>query len=171
MPLRHARPALARLLRLITWAENIALITLLALMIGLAGAQILLRNLFDAGLVSVDQILRLLVLWVALLGAVTASRDEKHINLDVVSRWLPARARAASHALTSLFTLIVCVALAWHAARFVLDERAAGAVAFGSFPVWVAELILPVAFALIALRYLIHVQQHLRQVLARSPRP
>jgi len=168
MPLRLARPALKRLLRLITWVENLALIALLALMIGLAGAQILLRNVFDAGMVSVDQVLRLLVLWVALLGAVTASRDEKHINLDVVSRWLPTRARAVSHTLTSLFTLLVCVALAWHAARFVLDERTSGAVAFGTFPVWVAELILPVAFALIALRYLIHLRQHARRAFGRD---
>ena len=165
MPLRHVRPSLVRLLRLITWVENLALISLLTLMIGLAGAQILLRNVFDSGLVGIDQVLRLLVLWVALLGAVTASRDEKHINLDVISRWLPPRARAASHAMTSLFTLIVCAVLAWYAARFVLDERAAGAMAFAAFPVWIAELILPVAFALIALRYLIHLRHHARQAL------
>lgn len=164
MPLRHVRPSLQRLLRVITWVENFALITLLALMVGLAGAQILLRNVFDSGLIGVDQVLRLLVLWVALLGAVTASRDEKHINLDVISRWLPARARTASHAVTSLFTLIVCVLLAWHAARFVADERAAGAMAFAAFPMWVAELILPLAFALIALRYLIHLRRHLLQL-------
>lgn len=171
MPLRHARPALGRLLRVITWVENLALIALLALMIGLAGTQILLRNVFDSGMVGVDQVLRLLVLWVALLGAVTASRDEKHINLDVVSRWLPARARAVSHTITSLFTLIVCVVLAWHAARFVLDERASGTVAFGSFPVWIAELILPAAFALIALRYLIHLRHHTRRALGLDPVP
>lgn len=170
MPLRHARPALVRALRVITWVENLALIALLALMVALAGAQILLRNVFDAGLVSVDQLLRLLVLWVALLGAVTASRDEKHINLDVFSRWLPPRARAASHALTSLFTLAVCLALAGYAARFVLEERAAGALLFAGFPAWVAALILPAAFALIALRYLIHLRRHARLALGLDPR-
>ncbi len=63
MPTRHLPPALARLIRIVTWIENGLLIALLALMVSLAGAQILLRNLFDMSILDVDQLLRLLVLW------------------------------------------------------------------------------------------------------------
>jgi len=169
MPTRHLPPALARLIRLVTWIENGLLITLLALMVSLAGAQILLRNLFDLSILDVDQLLRLLVLWVALLGAVAASREGKHIRVDVLSRWLPARVRAGAQALTDIFTIGVCLLLAWQAVRFIRAE--AGVNAFGAVPGWAAELILPVAFALIALRYSLLLAHHLRQSLGREDIP
>lgn len=171
MPTRHLGPTLGRFLQIITWVENTLLILLLALMVGLAGTQILFRNLLDLSFVGVDQLLRTLVLWVALLGAVAASRSDKHINVDMLSRFLPPRLRAGTHVLTDLFTIGICAVLAWQAARFVADERAANLTAFGNLPMWIAELILPAAFALIALRYLLHLRHHLLQALGREVIP
>ena len=168
MSTRHLHPALARLIRIVTGIENGLLIALLALMVSLAGAQIVLRNLLDMSILDVDQLLRLLVLWVALLGAVAASREAKHIGVDVISRWLPGRIRAGVRVLTDVFTIAVCVVLAWQALRFVKSERGAHEMAFGALPIWVAELILPVAFALIALRYLLLLAHHVRQSLGRE---
>jgi TRAP-type C4-dicarboxylate transport system permease small subunit len=168
MPVRHLPPVLARLVALITRIENAVLILLLALMVLLAGAQIVSRNLLDLSLVGADQLLRLLVLWVAMLGAVAASRDGKHIRVDVVARWLPPRAQAAANALTDVFTIGVCLVLAWQAARFVVAERTSGELALGLLPAWIAQLILPAAFALIALRYLLRLNHHLRQALGRE---
>jgi TRAP-type C4-dicarboxylate transport system permease small subunit len=166
MHTRHLPPALARLIRIVTWLENGLLIALLALMVSLAGAQIVFRNLLDMSILGVDQWLRLLVLWVALLGAVAASREGKHIRVDVLSRWFPGRIRAGVQALTDLFTIGVCLLLAWQAWRFIQAET--GIKAFGTLPGWVAELILPVAFALIALRYSLLLAHHVRQCLGRE---
>jgi TRAP-type C4-dicarboxylate transport system permease small subunit len=58
-------------------------------MISLAFAQIVLRNGFDGGIVWADSLLRIMVLWIALIGAVVASRDQRHINIDLISRFLP----------------------------------------------------------------------------------
>jgi len=168
MPERHLPPALARLLRLVTWLENGLLITLLALMVSLAGAQILFRNLLDLSILGVDQLLRLLVLWVAMLGAVAASREAKHIGVDVLSRWLPPRTRAGVRVVTDFFTIVVCVLLSWHAVRFVLSERSSQEMAFGALPVWLAQIILPIGFALIALRYLLLLAHHVRQSLGKE---
>lgn len=165
---RHLPPALVRLLRLVTWIENGLLILLLAIMVSLAGAQIVFRNLLDVSILGVDQLLRLLVLWVAMLGAVAASREAKHIGVDVISRWLPARTRAGVRVLTDLFTITVCVLLAWHAMRFVESERLSNEMAFGALPVWMAQIILPVAFSLIALRYLLLLIHHARQSLGHE---
>src|SRR5271169_3830180 len=153
MPTRQLPPALARLIRIVTWAENALLIAMLALMVSLAAAQILLRNFLDISISGADQMLRLLVLWVAFLGAAAASREGKHIHVDAIARWLPGRIKAGVGALTDLFTFSVCLLLAWQALRFMQSERDVGEKAFGSLPVWVAEIILPLAFTLIALRY------------------
>jgi len=159
-----------RLLRLLIWAENATLISLLGLMVLLAGSQIIFRNLLNINLVGADQLLRLLVLWVALLGAVAASREDKHISVDLFSRLLSARTRSAVRVILDLFTVTVCVLMAWHAARFVATERAAGGMVSVLMPMWVAQLILPIAFALIALRYVLHLAKHVREaVTGRIP--
>lgn len=167
----HLPPVVARLLQAITWLENTILITLLTLMVVLAGSQIIFRNLLDLSILGVDQLLRLLVLWVALLGAVTASRDNKHISIDIFSRFLPARAHAIARVVTDLFTFAVCVTLAWHAARFVASERGTGEMAFALLPMWVAQIILPAAFGLIALRYLLHFGKSLRAAVSGRTEP
>lgn len=147
--------ALRRLLRLVAWLEDSLLIGLLALMVLLAAAQIIMRNFFGSGLIGADQLLRMLVLWLGMLGAVAASRGDRHLNIELLSRFLSERARILSRLAVDLFTFGVCALLAYHAGRFVLSEYEAGITAFGNVPAWLAGLILPVAFALIALRYLI----------------
>jgi TRAP-type C4-dicarboxylate transport system permease small subunit len=168
MSTRHLPPALARLIRVVTWSENALLIAMLALMVALAAAQILLRNFLDFSITGADQLVRLAVLWVALLGAIAASRDGKHIHVDAVVRWLPGRARAGAMALTDLFTLSVCLVLAWQALRFMQSARDSGEMAFGALPVWVAEIILPLGFLLIALRYALRLMHHVRQAFGRE---
>ena len=168
MPARHLPPALARLIRIVTWTENALLIAALALMVSLAAAQILLRNFLDMSIFGADQMLRLLVLWVAFLGAVAASREGKHIHVDAIARWLPGRIKAGVGALTDLFTLTVCLVLAWQSLRFMESARESGEMAFGSLPVWVAELILPLGFTLIALRYGLRLRHHILQALGRE---
>lgn len=168
MPTRLPASAFARLVKAVTWTENALLVAMLALMVLLAALQIVLRNFFDTGIFGTDQLLRLLVLWVAFLGAVAASREGKHIQIDIVARWLPDRIRAAVAALTDLFTVGVCLVLAWQGLRFMQDARESGEMAFRSLPVWVAESILPLAFALIALRYLLRVVHHVQQARGRE---
>jgi len=163
------RPSLvARLLRATGAVEDAILVLLLAAMIALAGTQIVLRNLIGGGILWADPLLRVLVLWVGLLGAVAATRDDKQITVDVLSRLLPPRARAAGRVVTDLFTAAVTAFLAFHSARLVLDERAAGTTAFASVPTWVCELVLPIAFGVIALRYLLLCITHFREAVRRE---
>lgn len=168
MPTRNLPPALARLIRIVTWTENALLIGMLALMVALAAAQILFRNFLDMSIFGADQMLRLLVLWVAFLGAVAASREGKHIHVDAVARWLPNRVKPAVVAVTDLFTLIVCLLLAWQALRFMHSARVSGEMAFGSLPVWIAAFILPLGFTLIALRYGLRFMHHVQQARGRE---
>ena len=171
MPARSLHPALARLIRIVTWTENALLIAMLALMVLLAAAQILARNFLDMSIPGADQMLRLLVLWVAFLGAIAASREGKHIHVDAIARWLPGRVKSGVVAITDLFTLGVCLTLAWESLRFIQDARASAEMAFGSLPVWVSALILPLAFTLIALRYGLRFMHHVQQARGREGLP
>jgi len=151
-----------RVLRVITVCEDVVLVSLLSAMIGLGVTQIILRNIFSSGLLWGDGLLRVLVLWVGMIGAVVATRQDKQITVDVLSRVLPERWRAGTRVVTDLFTGSVAVFVAWHAGRLVLIDMADGSVAFASVPVWMCELILPIAFLSIGVRYLAYAASHLR---------
>lgn len=141
------------------WLERIenGLIAVLVLtMVLLAGAQILLRNLFGSGIEWADPLLRALVLWTAMLGALAAARDDKHIGLDLVTHFVRGRARRASRMIALMFAAAISAAMAWYGANLVMLDYASGAFAFARVPSWGVELILPVGFALLALRLLIH---------------
>src|ERR1700693_82904 len=168
MPTRHLPPAFKRLVKIVTWAENALLITMLALMVSLAAAQILFRNFLDMSILGADQMLRLLVLGVAFMGPVAASREGKHIHVDAIARWLPVKVKSGVTALTDFFTLVVCLLLAWQSLRFMQSARVSGEMAFGGLPVWVAGSILPLAFTLIALRYALRFTHHVRQARGRE---
>jgi TRAP-type C4-dicarboxylate transport system permease small subunit len=153
MPKDPAPGAIPRVLRLLSLAEDAVLVVLLAAMILIAAAQILLRNFLDMGLAWGDQALRVMVLWLGLVGAVAASRDNKHINIEVLLRFMPQPAKVVSQAVVALFTVFVCAVIAFYACRFVYLDYRMGTLAFGNLPAWVVEIILPVGFSLIALRY------------------
>jgi TRAP-type C4-dicarboxylate transport system permease small subunit len=146
-------PALARALAVLHRVEDGALALLLGAMILLAPAQIAMRTLFDASIAWGDPMLRMLVLWVGLLGALAASRGDRQIRVDVLSRLASPRLAAAAAVMTAAFTAGVAGLVAWHAARLVLSEYAFGGTAFAGVPVWLCLSVVPFAFALIALRH------------------
>lgn len=168
MPANNSLAArLATTLRLIHRVEDGLLAIMLLTMIVLATAQIFLRNLFDLGLTWADPLLRIMLLWLGLLGALAASRDNKHITVDILTRLVHERMRTVVQIGTSLFTSVVTAIIAWHAVRFVIMEYHAQNLAVGGIPAWFFESIIPLAFAFISLRYLIHFVQH---VMALSQR-
>ena len=133
--------------------EYVVLVFLLTVMVGLAFLQIFLRIFFATGILWGDPLLRHLVLWIALLGAAMATKEGKHINIDVISRVLPGRGKVAIQALTDLFSTCICVFLIQASLKFIRDEFQAGTLAFLKIPTWALTVIFPVAFGLIALRF------------------
>lgn len=165
MPARPEHSPGARLLRALHRIEDGILAALLTAMILLGVAQIALRNLFDAGLTWSDPLLRVLVLWVGLLGALAATREDRHIVIDALLRLAPRRLRHGVRVLALVFTAAVTALLAYHAARFVAMEFELGGVVFAAVPAWLAELIIPVSFALMTLRFLLLAAREARAAL------
>lgn len=158
---------LARLQRATAVFEDALLVALLIAMIGVAGAQIVLRNLFDSAILWADPLLRVAVLWVGMIGAMVATRFDKQISIDAVSRFLPQHWKFRFRVITDLFTAAVSSVVAWSAFRLMMGDRADAGMAIAFVPVWVCESILPVAFAVIAFRYLLFAVEHLRN--SRKP--
>ncbi len=140
------------------WLQRIETYLLAALVIALvalAGSQIILRDFFDTGISWADPLMRSLVLWTGMLGALAAVRDDKHIALDVLQRYASPTAQHIARVVTLGFTAILCAAMAFYSYGLVAidltDSAHAGAAS--AVPAWVPESILPVAFGLMALRF------------------
>lgn len=133
--------------------EDLILVGLLLTMMGLAVLQILLRNAMDAGIIWGDSLVRVLVLWIGLMGAMAASRNHNHICIDVISRYLPRQIKRFTNLFTNGFTALVTALMAWFSLDFVRMEMADNYTAFARVPAWACEIIIPLAFLIMSLRY------------------
>ena len=150
-----SRSLLQRTQQHILTIENGLLVLLLTGMILLATLQIVLRNGWSTGLSWADPSLRVAVLWITLLGAMAATRDNNHIKIDLLSHFLPKKFNPYVQLTTNLFSAFICGLLAWHGGRFVHFEWQDGNILFASVPAWACELIIPLGFGVMALRFLV----------------
>jgi TRAP-type C4-dicarboxylate transport system permease small subunit len=142
------------LLRGLHRAEDVLLGLLLAALLGLGLAQIGLRLFFGTGLEWAEPVERMGVLWLALLGALGATRERRHITIDALPRILSPRLQRAAWALTQLATAVICAVLAWTGWGMVQFEREAPTAFVPGVSSWLPMLVFPAGFALMALRFL-----------------
>jgi TRAP-type C4-dicarboxylate transport system permease small subunit len=147
---------LRRIVAAIRSFENVLLVVAVLALIALAAGQIIARAVFGTGWVWLDPLTRALVLWAGLLGAVVAARDEKHINLDALTRQLSGWPLRLARLVALGAASVVSGALAWYSLGLIALDREGGTMAFGPVPTWWVQLILPLAFGLMALRFAIH---------------
>ena len=135
--------------------ENIVLAILFAAAVLLPLAEIALRALFGTGIQGVAALVQHLTLALAMLGAAVAAREERLLSL-ALSTLYQGRAASVARFAGGVISAAVAGLLSVAAVEFVALERAAGSTLTYRIPVWVAELPLPLGFALIALRLAWH---------------
>jgi len=137
--------------------EAWTLVAILTVMMLVAFAQVVLRNLFSSGLSWGDSLTRALVLWAGFVGASYATRQGRYLSIDAVARILSPGQKRWARAVVYVFAFIVCACLAIAGSRFVrMQYGSSGPLAFG-VPDWLIAAIIPVTFALIALRFALKV--------------
>ena len=133
--------------------ETFLLLFFLFAAIFLASTQIILRIFFDNGIFWADSALRIMVLWIGMIGAMFASRSNRHIRIDILSRYLPEKIKGHLWQLTDLISAAVCISVAYYSIQFIQYEYEDGVLAFANVPVWLCESIIPIAFIVMGLRY------------------
>jgi TRAP-type C4-dicarboxylate transport system permease small subunit len=136
--------------------ENSIILFSLGSMVVLSFLQVVLRNLFDTGILWADIFLRHLVLWVGFAGASLATREEKHINVDILTKLVPPRITPYIKIIVNLFAMVICAILAKASYVFTFEINA-GTTLFLDIPAWYIQIILPIGFALIGFRFLLKI--------------
>ncbi|GMR17345.1 MAG: hypothetical protein BMS9Abin32_428 [Gammaproteobacteria bacterium] len=154
MPESPARSP-GRLERWGTAAENASLVLLLGAMMILAVGQIVLRLFFSFGFVWADELIKLMVLWIALIASIAASRGNRHLRIDVLSHFVPEKYARIPRLIVEAFAAFMCGLLAWQAYRYVLVSMEFEDTVLVDVPAWIAYGILPLSFALMSYRFLL----------------
>ncbi|HTK81914.1 MAG TPA: TRAP transporter small permease [Bacteroidota bacterium] len=146
---------------------SVALVTLFLLMLGLAAMQVLLRYFFGTGVLWADPAARNLVIWVGFLGAIIATKERQHFEIDVLTRFLRPAFRIWIRRLTNLCCAVICYLLGQAAISVV--ELDMGSKTFLDIPSVALEVIVPVGFFLMAVRFIMAIFMDTGAAVGASP--
>ncbi|MDH5528077.1 MAG: TRAP transporter large permease subunit [Nitrospirota bacterium] len=141
-------------MRWLLHAENAISVTALVAMAALPVLEMALRLLFSKGIPGVTGYVQHLTLWVGFLGAMLASREQRHLNLATGNLKLPGHWGTVTRTVSSVASTAVATGLCWAAFQFVRWEMETPTRIGGWLPMWVAEAVLPISFFFITLRFI-----------------
>lgn len=142
-------------LRALDRFEEYLTATLLAAMTLLTFVQVVLRYVFDSGLIWALEATTYLFGWLVLIGISIGVRTHSHIAVDLISERLPAPARRAVALLAISLSLLYAALMAWGSWTLVDQLRIFGSLAHDiPLPRWVLLSSLPIGFLLLGLRLL-----------------
>ena len=125
-------------------------------MVVLPLSEIVATHAFGRGVPASGPIVQHLTLWVGFLGAAIAAREGKLLAL-ATGTFIPAGAwRRAADSLAAAFGACTSVVLGWGGWQMASIERDAGTTIGAGIPTWIAQIVLPIAFAIIAVRIVWH---------------
>jgi len=125
-------------------------------------SQIILRNVLDSGFIWGDSFVRVLVLWLCLVGAIIASRKNKQISIDVLSQFIPLPYKIYIQKFNLLFAAIICFIISYYSGQFVYLEYQDNIIAFESIPAWITEIIIPIGFTIMGLKYIAKIMNEVK---------
>jgi TRAP-type C4-dicarboxylate transport system permease small subunit len=133
--------------------ESWILVVIVLVMVTLSFTQVILRNVFDQGVLWGDIFLRHLVLWVGFIGASLATKEEKHINIDVFGRLMHGKGKLIVQGFVYFFAVCISWLLTDASWNFVLEEKQYETILFNGIASWYFQIIIPIGFALMTLRF------------------
>lgn len=133
-------------------AEDVTLTLALGAMIALPMAEVFLRFTLHRGLAGSAAWVQHLTLIAGMIGGAVAARDGRLLSLSTATTFLKGRWKAAAIFLGGAAGAGVTAWLCVASAQFVLQEKAAGNLIAYGIPRWTVQIILPLGFAVIALR-------------------
>jgi len=154
-----------RIEKILSRIEGGLLILVLTVMVVLTFLQVMLRAFHVHGQFQwantvmgyfdwAEPLVRLLVLWVAFLGASLLTGENKHIKIDLMSELLPSRWLPYRELILSLVCVVVTALMMNASWYYVRMEWRFGGTLFLGVPTWIGQIILPAGFFLMLCRFL-----------------
>jgi C4-dicarboxylate transporter DctQ subunit len=134
--------------------EEGAIAFLLALMTLITFGQVIARYVFDYSFVWALELVTFLFAWLIFLGMSYGVRVGSHIGVDALVRALGPRTARVVGAIAALFCIAYALIALFGSWRYVATMHGIGTLAQDlPIPVWIPQTVLPLGFALLALRF------------------
>jgi TRAP-type C4-dicarboxylate transport system permease small subunit len=148
--------------------ETVFLVISLIVMVMLAFLQVVLRNLFSSGILWADTFLRYLVVWVGFIGAAIATKEERHISVEVLTKFIPPLAQNIVSFITSIAAAVVCYYFFIAAQQFLKIGLPADVMAFGNIPISYFMIIIPIGYLLMIIHFTIRALIKIETIIKRK---
>jgi C4-dicarboxylate transporter DctM subunit len=97
-----------------------------------------------------------LTLFICMVGGAIAAREGRLLSLSTVTAFLKPPLKNAARFFSGSFASALTVILTFASYKFVIEQREAGNILAYGVPIWIPQAILPLGFAAIAIRLVIH---------------
>ncbi len=184
LDLNTATPSASIFGRLTWWAgrtEDAILVIALLVMALIPVVELVGRTWFSIGIPGATEYVQHLTLWIGFLGAMLASREDKHLKIAAAVIWLPVRVSRVVDCVGAFISAAVCAGLFGASLELVVAEapglppwtaqvipdfierwlnpfglfESGGLTTVGGWiPIWVAEAVMPFGFAVMAVRFI-----------------
>lgn len=123
--------------------------------------EVIARYFFSSPTIWAAELSQLCLIWGSLLGMSWLLNQQRHIRVDAVAALLPARIRHALDVLAMLIVAIFSAMVAIWGFDIFFDsfERGRTTGSLLNLPAWIAELSVPVGFAMLFLQSLFEVDR------------
>jgi C4-dicarboxylate transporter DctQ subunit len=127
---------------------------LLALMTLITFGQVIARYVFDYSFVWALELVTFLFAWLIFLGMSYGVRAGSHIGVDALVKALGPRSARIVGAVAALCCFVYAVIVLTGSWRYVSTMHMLGTLAQDlPIPVWIPQIVLPLGFALLAMRF------------------
>lgn len=149
--------------RVVAAIEQAIVVVMVVVLVGLPLAQIILRATGQGGFPWGHEVVRVLVMWLAFFGASLATRERRHITIDLLDRAISPATKAGFNLVTQGIAAAVLAYLARTGWTFVNLQREMGDTsAVLGIPEWIACTVIPLSLAIMTWRLLIGIAEDLR---------
>jgi len=139
--------------------ENLVSILILSALAVLPILEIVVRKFFQASVPGSAAFVQHFTLWIGFLGAAIAAREGRLLSLTAGPSLLQGGKRAVAEIFSGAVGAAVSVLLCIASLELVRAEAQGGTELVLGIPVWAAQAVMPVGFALIALRLGLHASE------------
>ena len=144
--------------------EDYLIVLLLSLVILVSLTQIGMRLFFNSSIIWGDEFIKIIILWLAMIASVSASRSNRHLKIDLIDKFISNKISHFPKIISKLFVSIVCGVVTWHSILYIHLTITFDETVLNGFPAWIAYAIVPLSFFMMSYRYFFQALNHIVKI-------
>lgn len=112
------------------------------------------------GFLWVEHLTRILILWVTFLGAAIATKEKRHISMDLLTQYVNTNKQKAFEIISSLIVIFCCTLLFVTSLSYLEIQRVNHvSIIWPGTPDWIYLLVIPYFFVITIFRILLLIKK------------